>query len=162
MHRLASQQSRPRESPFSAVSFPEPQMDPISPGDGTSSRLSSEFVESHQKQVTSDVLSRNITKRFACTSTVLKPACDLAFSGCILSLMQLLHSFLKAFCNCKHSTSRVFFFFFFLGRQSSTYCNVQVKATARDAGSQAPKAPNGSRFTVVAQPIIVPRMVKPG
>ena len=67
MHRHASQQLKPRESPFSAVSFTHPQLDPVAPQDGTSSRLSSEFVKSHQKQVTSDVLSKKITKRFACT-----------------------------------------------------------------------------------------------
>ena len=156
MHRHASQQLKPRESPFSAVSFTHPQLDPITPQDGTSSRLSSGFVKSNQKQVTSDVLSDKITRKFACTLLLLRPACDLASLGCILDLLQLLCSHLKAFCFSGQTTSEC------LWQANSTYRDVQVKAVAQDAGSQAPKAPNGSRFTVVAQPIIVPRMVKPG
>ena len=88
MHRHASQQLKPRESPFSAVSFTHPQLDPITPQDGTTSHLSSEFVESHQKQVTSAVPNEKITKRFACTPALLKPACDLVSLGCAFTLLQ--------------------------------------------------------------------------
>lgn len=158
------------ESPFSALRIPHPQLDSVMSANGDFQGLPAEPLDAPQRQVTFWMSCMSCFLTQAAFASLCTSLCSCRVSVLCWTLLEAP----SARFDLQGRTCMVV-------RQGAYTCRcwrnrppelltlsmwryaLQVKAAVQEAPHPSAAKPQGNgRFTVVAQPIIVPRMIRPG